>query len=215
MVAEKLGRRWIGCDIGRHAIHATRKRLLHLPAGQPFEVLDLGEDERRYWLVAKFGEEGDDEVRLHDYVALILKLYGASPASGMRCMQGRKGRAFVHVGGVDSTITTAEISACLEECADLGGRELHVLGWEWAAGCQARSQQEAAAHGILLVLRQIPREVMEERAAGEAGIEFFELAHLDVELMETGRKGEVVVRLKNYVVPNPELVPDDVRGQDP
>ncbi|MGQ9588621.1 MAG: site-specific DNA-methyltransferase, partial [Thermoplasmata archaeon] len=27
-VAEKLGRRWIGCDLGRWAIHVTRKRLL-------------------------------------------------------------------------------------------------------------------------------------------------------------------------------------------
>ena len=55
VVAEKLGCRWIGCDIGRHAIHTARKRLLHLPACQPFEVLDLGEDERRYWLAPRRG----------------------------------------------------------------------------------------------------------------------------------------------------------------
>ncbi|MCS7056189.1 MAG: site-specific DNA-methyltransferase, partial [Thermoflexales bacterium] len=30
-VAEKLGRRWIGCDLGRWAIHVTRKRLLSIP----------------------------------------------------------------------------------------------------------------------------------------------------------------------------------------
>lgn len=29
-VAEKLGRRWIGCDSNKHAIHMTRKRLLNL-----------------------------------------------------------------------------------------------------------------------------------------------------------------------------------------
>jgi adenine-specific DNA-methyltransferase len=27
-VAEKLGRRWIGCDLGRWGIHVTRKRLI-------------------------------------------------------------------------------------------------------------------------------------------------------------------------------------------
>ncbi|MGC8786106.1 MAG: DNA methyltransferase [Anaerolineae bacterium] len=27
-VAEKLGRRWIGVDLGRYAIHTTRKRLI-------------------------------------------------------------------------------------------------------------------------------------------------------------------------------------------
>ena len=27
-VAEKLGRKWIGCDLGRFAIHTSRKRLI-------------------------------------------------------------------------------------------------------------------------------------------------------------------------------------------
>jgi adenine-specific DNA-methyltransferase len=30
-VAEKLGRRWIACDLSRFAIHTTRKRLLSFP----------------------------------------------------------------------------------------------------------------------------------------------------------------------------------------
>ena len=38
--AEKLGRRWIGCDAGRAAIHASRKRLIELP-GASFEILAL------------------------------------------------------------------------------------------------------------------------------------------------------------------------------
>jgi DNA modification methylase len=36
VVAEKMGRRWIGCDVGRAAIHASRKRLLGI--GAAFEV---------------------------------------------------------------------------------------------------------------------------------------------------------------------------------
>ncbi len=37
-VAEKLGRRWIGCDLGRWGIHVTRKRLLGIESCKPFEV---------------------------------------------------------------------------------------------------------------------------------------------------------------------------------
>jgi adenine specific DNA methylase Mod len=37
-VAEKLGRRWIGCDLGRWAIHVARKRLLGIESCKPFEV---------------------------------------------------------------------------------------------------------------------------------------------------------------------------------
>jgi DNA modification methylase len=38
-VAEKLGRRWIGCDMGGVAVHTTKKRLLALPGCSAFEVL--------------------------------------------------------------------------------------------------------------------------------------------------------------------------------
>jgi adenine-specific DNA-methyltransferase len=38
-VAERLGRRWVGCDAGRLAFHTTRKRLLEMDGCRPFEVL--------------------------------------------------------------------------------------------------------------------------------------------------------------------------------
>jgi adenine-specific DNA-methyltransferase len=54
-VAEKLGRRWIGCDLGRWGIHVTRKRLLGIEKCKPFEVLNLGKYERQYWQSVTFG----------------------------------------------------------------------------------------------------------------------------------------------------------------
>ena len=41
-VAEKLDRRWIGCDLGRWGIHITRKRLLSMEHCTPFDILNLG-----------------------------------------------------------------------------------------------------------------------------------------------------------------------------
>ena len=212
-VAEKLGRRWIAADLGRFAVHITRKRLLNIPGCKPFEVLNLGKYERKYWQVATFGEDLDDDgvISLYEYVAFILKLYVASPAAGMQHLQGRKGRAFVHVGAVDSPVTIGEIAACIEECVALKARELHILGWEWEMGLHDPMADEAAARGVRLVLRQIPREVMEQQAGVSGDVKFFELAYLDVEVSATRRKHEVVVKLKNFIIPNPELVPEDVR----
>lgn len=214
-VAEKLGRRWIACDLGRYAVHTTRKRLLDIPGCKPFEVLNLGKYERKYWQVATFGEDLDEDgvISLYEYVAFILKLYGASPAAGMQHLHGKLGRAFVHVGAVDSPVTIDEIAACIEECMALRAKELHILGWEWEMGLHDPMADEAAARGVQLVLRQIPREVMEQQAAAKGDIEFFELAYLDVEVKPTRRKLEVAARLNNFVIPNPELVPEDVRDK--
>jgi DNA modification methylase len=212
-VAEKTGRRWIGCDLGRFAVHTTRKRLLDIPDCRPLEILNLGRYERKYWQVANFGEDLDDDgvISLYEYVAFILKLYGASPAAGMQHLHGKLGRAFVHVGAVDSPVTIDEIASCVEESVALKARELHILGWEWEMGLHDPMTAEAAAQGVQLVLRQIPREVMEQQAVDKGDIEFFELAYLDVAIKPTRRKYEVVASLKNFVIPNPELVPDEVR----
>ncbi|MBK8025777.1 MAG: site-specific DNA-methyltransferase [Chloroflexi bacterium] len=40
-VAEKLGRRWITCDLGRFSIHTARKRLLGIEGVKPFVVQNL------------------------------------------------------------------------------------------------------------------------------------------------------------------------------
>ena len=213
VAAERKGRRWIGCDLGRFAVHTSRKRLLGESGCKPFEVLNLGKYERRYWQAATFGEDLDDDgvITLYEYIAFILRLYGATPAAGMQYLHGKKGRAFVHVGAVDSPVTIDEIAASIEECAALRAKELHVLGWEWEMGLHDPMADEAAARGVRLVLHQIPREVMEQQAAARGDIKFFELAYLDVEVKPTKRKNQVVVGLKDFVIPNPELVPEHVR----
>jgi adenine-specific DNA-methyltransferase len=54
-VSEKLNRRWIVCDLGRFAIHTTRKRLLSISNVLPFVVQNLGKYERQMWAGAEFG----------------------------------------------------------------------------------------------------------------------------------------------------------------
>jgi len=214
-VAEKLGRRWIGCDLGRWGIHVTRKRLLGIENCRPFEVLNLGKYERQYWQGVTFGEAKDKplaERALYEYLAFILKLYGAQPMAGMAHLHGKKGRAMVHVGAVDAPVTIAEIDAAVDECARLKQGELHVLGWEWEMGLYDLMVEAAKKKGVKLLLLQIPREVMEQQAAAKGDVRFFELAYLEAEIKQP-KKLTAQVALKDFVIPNTELIPEDVRGK--
>lgn len=211
-VAEKLGRRWISVDLGRFAIHTARKRLLEIEECRPFEVLNLGKYERKYWAVSSFGEDldGDGVITLHEYVAFILKLYGAKATSGLQHLHGQQGKAFVHVGAVDSPVTIDEINAAVDEAVSLKAREVHILGWEWEMGLHDPMVEIAKRKGINLLLRQIPREVMERQAADKGDVQFFELSYLDFEV-KPSKKGTYQVILKNFMIPNPELIPDEIR----
>ena len=214
-VAEKLGRRWIGCDLGRWGIHVTRKRLLGIDSCKPFEVLNLGKYERQYWQGVTFGASKSKplaEQALYEYLAFILKLYGAQPVSGMTHLHGKKGRAMVHIGAVDAPVTIGEIDAAVDECAKLKQNELHVLGWEWEMGLANLMVDAAKKKGVKLLLLQIPREVMEQQAAAKGDVRFFELAYLKVDIKRP-RKLAAQVTLADFVIPNTELIPDEVRGK--
>ena len=213
-VAEKLGRRWIGCDLGRWSIHVTRKRLLGIENCKPFDVLNLGRYERQYWQGVTFGnkDRSATEQALYEYLAFILKLYSAQPVAGMSHLHGKKGKAMIHIGSVDAPVTIGEIESAVEECLKLKQKELHVLGWEWEMGLQNLVVQEAKHKGIKLLLLQIPREVMEQQAADKGDVRFFELAYLDAAI-EKPKKLTVQVALRDFVIPNAELIPDEVRSK--
>jgi DNA modification methylase len=215
-VAEKLGRRWIGCDLGRWGMHVTRKRMLEIQGCKPFEVLNLGKYERQYWQGITFGREpretGVAEQSLYEYIAFILKLYGAQPVPGCLCLHGKKGRALVHIGAVDAPVTIAEIDAAVDECSRLKQPELHVLGWEWEMGLHDLMVEAAKKKGVKLLLLQIPREVMEQQAAAKGDVRFFELAYLEAEISQP-KKLTARVTLQDFVIQNSELIPDDVRSK--
>jgi DNA modification methylase len=213
-VAEKLGRRWIGCDLGRFAIHTTRKRLLEIEGCRPFDILNLGKYERQYWQGVTFGEQGTHitEQALYEYLAFILKLYGAQPVAGLTHIHGKKGKAMVHIGAVDAPVTIDEISTAITECVQLRQAELHVLGWEWEMGLYDLMIPEARKRGVKLLLLQIPREVMEQQAVDKGDIQFFELAYLEVDI-QTLWELTARVTLLDFVIPNTELIPEDVRSK--
>ena len=220
-VAEKLGRRWIGCDLGRWGIHVTRKRLLDIDECKPFDVLNLGKYERQYWQGVSFEKSPNrliSERAIFEYIAFILKLYGAQPVAGLEHLHGKKGKAMVHIGAVDAPVTIDEIVLALNECVNLKQAELHVLGWEWEMGLAGPNtvhggglmHGEARSLGVKLVLLQIPREVMEEQAVDRDDVRFFELAYLEA-MVHKPKQLTLQVTLKDFVIPNSELIPDEIR----
>ena len=215
VAAENTGRRWIGCDLSRWATHLARKRMLAIDNCRPFEVLNLGKYERQYWQGVTFGDRMDKrftEHALYEYLAFILRLYRAQPVAGMAQLHGKKGKAMVHVGSVEAPVTIAEIDEAVEECAKLKQGELHVLGWEWEMGLCDLMVEAAKKKGVKLSLLQIPREVMEQQAPAMGDVHFFELAYLEVKI-EKPKRLAVQVRLKDFVIPNTEQIPEDLSNK--
>lgn len=221
-VAEKLNRRWIGVDLGRFAIHTTRKRLLEIEhskslinegrdyeqKARPFEILNLGKYERQFWQVKAFNRK-DEKQALYEYLAFILKLYSAEPIAGSQFVHGKKGSSLVYIGAVDSPVTTQEVYDALKDTKGMGLKELHVLGWEWEMGLNDAIQEVSKQMGIRLKLRIIPMDILNEQAINKKDIKFFELAYFKADLKVSNKK--LTVTLQDFVIPHTDLIPEEVQ----
>lgn len=197
-------RRWIGCDLGRYSIHTARKRLLDIPNCKPFAVQNLGKYERHRWVKLNGS--------FKNYIKFILELYKAEPIESFENLHGKKGNDFVHIGAIDAPVTLAEIQETLEECKKNKIKNLDVLGWEWEMGLHDMVKDEAEKYGVKLKTLQIPREVMEIKDPKLAkDIRFYELAFLDVKTEVKGKR--VTVTLKDFILENPELIPEEIRSK--
>jgi len=204
-VADRLRRRWIMCDLGRFAIHTSRKRLLDMSA-KPFVVQNLGKYERHRWVKLNG--------RYTNYIKFILELYHAEPVEGFENLHGKKDKAFVRIGAVDAPVTLSEIREALSECKENKIKSLDVLGWEWEMGLHDLVKEEAERYGVKLSTFQIPREVMELNVSDpklKEDIHFYELAYLEVEPKVKGKRATIT--LKDFIIPNPELLPEEVKDK--
>ena len=213
-VAEKLGRRWITCDLGRFAIHTARKRLLAVPGVRPFEVQNLGRYERSAWQAAEFGESFAG--RQEAYHRFILALYKGEYRSGNPWVHGSRRGRLLHVGAVDAPVTLADIRAVAAEARKMVGSGagaptelgIDVLFWDLAFEVNEAAVQIARDAGVSLRVYKIPNEVMEKKAVDGGDIQFHELAALGVVHSAKGRTAKV--ELTDFAM-SLDYVPDEVR----
>jgi len=185
-VAEKLGRRWIMCDLGRFAIHTTRKRMIELQRGfyeqnksyRAFDVYNLGRYERQWWQRDRL--KGMEE----EHRKIVLAFYQAESLTGASSplLHGRKGAALVHVDGIDSILTLSELKPIIEAAAAASAKEIHCLAWEFEMELKRNAEALEHEYGVKIRLIRIPREVMEKnRRPGVDHVPFFEMATLTAE----------------------------------
>lgn len=213
-VAERLGRRWIMADLGRFAIHTSRKRLIDLQRSlhdegksyRAFDVFNLGRYERQWWQKERL--KGADE----EHRRVVLEFYKAEPLaqSPSPYLHGRKGPAFCHVDGIDSIFSRDEAKAVARAAKEAGANEVACLAWEFEMDLRMVCDALERELGLHIKLIQIPREIMEKNRKEPPP--FLEVATLEAEPIYRAHEGKRVVdiKLKRFIpslaeVPTKEL----------
>ncbi len=206
-VAEKLGRRWIMCELGKVGIQVTRSRLVEQTA-KPFLIENIGNYQRE--MIYLTGG------RIWEMQHLILKLYGATPRDKLSGLGVRKVDdvdELVYVGYPDRPITAKKAEELAVQTQNLDGtgyKRLVILGWDYEYNySQALESRLNALKNKLKVeikSRDIPPDIYDylKKAKTEEDIEaladkvqFYERPYLRIgkPQMKEAKNGKVEIKL--------------------
>ena len=141
-VAERLNRRWIGCNLDKVGIQVSRNRMVNQQA-KPFLLENIGNYQRHmiYLSGSKIGE----------MQRIILKLYEAAPRSdrsdlGIRTTDSSM--ELVYVGYPNSPVTAKKVIDLAQEAEIIDGtgyKTLAILAWDYDYNFNTESKAEKNA----------------------------------------------------------------------
>ena len=191
-VAEKLGRKWIATDLGKFAIHTTRKRLIQVQrelkaADKPFrafEVLNLGRYERAAYLhvggrLTAEQREQALATKETEFRALILRAYRGEAVEGDAFFHGKRNGRLVVIGPINLPIGRLFVEEAIVECRKRGATRVDLLAFEFEMGLFPAVLEEAKQKGIDLIPRYIPAEVFDKRAVDRGQVVFHDVSFVE------------------------------------
>ncbi|MGB4965750.1 MAG: site-specific DNA-methyltransferase [Microgenomates group bacterium] len=212
VVAEKLGRKWIGTDIGKFGIHTSRKRLIGVQrelkkAGKDFrafEILNVGKYERDSYLTVNDNLRAEEreqqaERKEKEFIKLIISAYKAELVEGFVNITGKKRDRLVAVGPISTPVSSKLIQDVVSECREKGLTKVDVLGFDYEMGLDMQVYRD---QGIDIVFRIIPREVFDKKAVEKGQVTFYDVAYIDAKPIVKGRVNskELSVELTDFSV---------------
>lgn len=196
-VAEKLGRKWIGADLGRFAIHTSRKRLIQIQREmkkegknfRAFEILNLGKYEREHYINVDVDIREQEKQQILEnkekqFIELILSAYSAQAVDSYNSFVGKKRDRLVAVGPVDTPVSAAFIDEAIKEAQKKGITKFDVLGFDYEMGIDF---SELSRQGVDVQFKVIPREVFDRRAVERGHVKFYDVAYIEVKPIIKGR----------------------------
>lgn len=221
-VAERLGRRWITCDIGKPASLVMRKRFIDQEV-KPFLYQSIGDYQKEAF------KNNKRYKHVGDLSQVVLGLYGALPFTPEQTNDRNFGyikgtRTLVMVDSPNRLTTAATIRRAVEAKASLLGgdwEKVVVLGWNFAFDISQAIQKYESSKVEVLV---IPPDLLDKLAKkgykkliDDKSVRFSSLQYLvakPVNVTMQGENDELDIELENYVLLSPDNIPLDDKDKE-
>ncbi|MDD2967256.1 MAG: site-specific DNA-methyltransferase [Desulfovibrionaceae bacterium] len=210
-VAEKLRRKWITTDLGKFAVHTTRKRMIGVQRQlksegkdyRAFEILNLGKYERQHYVGVNDDlreEQKQQQLAAKEaaFLELILNAYRAEKVEGFATFHGKRSGRMVVIGPVNMPVTRLFVEEIILECRKKHITKVDILGFEFEMGLFPNVLDEARGKGIDIAPKYIPAEVFDKRAVEKNQVVFHDVSFIEVKPLH--KKNSVAVKLTDFSV---------------
>ncbi len=211
-VAEKLGRKWIGSDLGKFGIHTSRKRMIGVQRElkkvgnnfRAFEILNVGRYERESFLAVNDDLRAEEKAKQaerkeKEFIQLIISAYKAESVESFVNVVAKKRDRLVAIGPINTPVSHNLVKDIVKECKEKGVTKIDVLGFDYEMGLDF---QEYKDEGIDIIFKIIPREVFDKRAVEKGQVKFYDVAYIDIKPIVKGRGDikELSIELTDFSV---------------
>jgi len=192
-VAEKLGRKWIGSDLGKFSIHTTRKRMIDVQRQlkkdgkdfRAFEILNLGKYERQHYVGVNPNLRDEEKQKQlakkeQDFAKLILYAYRAEAVQGFNTFSGKKLSRMVSIGPINLPVGRLFVEEVIDEAVKNKITKVDILAFEFEMSLVPHIQEEAKDKGVNLALKYIPKDVFDKRAVEKNQVVFTDVSYIEV-----------------------------------
>ncbi len=205
-VAEKLGRKWIGADIGHVAIHTTKKRMLNIQKesananSKKFDVLTLDSSEKDYLLknLMLISDKSTISLKEKFFKKIVLSAYNAKPRVGSKRLDGEKEEKTIAIAPINQPCSLFFIDKVINECIEEGINKTEILAFEYELGLFPKAMILASRKGVRITFRYIPKDILEGKTLKSNNIFFNEVSYFEINPIYNS-KG-VSLELSNYTV---------------
>lgn len=211
-VAEKLGRKWLGTDLGKFSIHTARKRMIGVQRElkktgkdfRAFEILNMGRYERQSFLNTNDDLRAEEKAKQadkkeKDFIKLILSAYKAEPIESFVNVVGKKRDRLIAVGPINMPTSETFIQDVIDECKSKDFTKIDILAFDYDMGIDRHGFHK---EGVDIAFKIIPREVFDKRAVERGHVNFYDVAYIDIKPIVKGRGNikELSVELADFSV---------------
>jgi hypothetical protein len=211
VASEELERKWIAADLGKFAIHTTRKRMIQTQRDlkgegkkyRAFEILNLGKYERQLYIgmnpdLCEDQKAKHIEAKERAFIELILKAYKAEGTTGFKIFQGKKNGRLVAIGPVNMPVSRLFVEEVVSECRQKKITKVDILGFGFEMGLFPDSLEEAKRKGIDIAPKYIPADVFDKRAVERNQVSFHDVAYIEAKVHF--KNNSVAIELKDFSV---------------